>query len=88
MASIESVAKQIIDLVKQSVMIEWIPCKDGLPEIGKGVLISCSGVLWLGYIDRDGFWNTEDWREDEPGADGVDAWMPLPEPYKETEDGD
>lgn len=50
-----------------------------LPEEGKEILISCKGRVRADVcaFDGEGYYleGVEDWRE-------VDAWMPLPEPYR------
>ena len=64
---------------------EWIPCSERLPKRDELVLVSykTGGVHlckylddgsenpWWSYIDDCCAWNNT-----------VDAWMPLPEPYK------
>lgn len=64
---------------------EWIPCSERLPERDEIVLVSfktgCVHLCkyldddsenpWWSYIDDCCAWNNV-----------VDAWMPLPEPYK------
>lgn len=68
---------------------EWIPCSERLPKRDELVLVSykTGGVHlckylddgsenpWWSYIDDCCAWNNT-----------VDAWMPLPEPYKEEGD--
>ena len=58
----------------------WIPCSERLPEYGIEVLtINKDDEYEINHIidDEDGewFWN------------GAVAWMPLPEPYKEYNNG-
>ena len=64
----------------------WIPCSVRLPEEEADVLLSLRSLdVYTGfranaegcfYIDGDGYVEYEN----------VMAWMPLPEPYKESED--
>lgn len=63
-------------------MSEWIPCAERLPDSDGRYLVTCN--KW-------GAWNV-DWNiwkmEPKPSwlwEQGVTAWMPLPEPYKEGE---
>ena len=64
---------------------QWIPCSEKLPEEGQEVLFSTKtgtvqigkysdrGCLnsWFSYCDKCRAWNNV-----------VNAWMPLPEPYR------
>ena len=65
---------------------QWIPCSERLPEEKKEVLISADGDLYIAEYEIDhgkGYWN----EVIEYGyVMGVDAWMPLPKPYKENND--
>ncbi len=78
-------------------MSEWIPVNEGLPESdGYGHYFLCcleNGIIRiLGYSNilttrcPKGFYyekeNGTTWRQD---INPVIAWMPLPEPYKETD---
>ena len=64
----------------------WIPCSDRLPEEKKEVLISADGDLYIAEYEIDhgkGYWSeVVEYRN----VTDVDAWMPLPEPYKEEND--
>lgn len=61
----------------------WIPITDGLPEEEGQYLVFCDtdyGVeVGRFYIDEDGerYFGC-DWND----PDDIEAWMPLPEPYK------
>ena len=68
---------------------QWIPCSERLPEEFKRVLC-CTDMremfLACVYIFDDGNYSFDD--EDGMMWEGnVVAWMPLPEPYKEDDDG-
>ena len=67
---------------------KWIPCSKRLPEEGDVVLI-CSKIGVIDFGKRKGdkwVWLAEAlwdyWQETED----LIAWMPLPEPYKESEE--
>lgn len=59
---------------------QWIPCSERLPEKNMSVLASFAHgtVTELLFIDGDfhGVYGTYTTKV-------IDAWMPLPEPYKE-----
>ena len=68
---------------------KWIPCSERLPEKGVSVLVS---VKW--YEDDEEVCIAKRFDDgyliDDYGlsyAEKVQAWMPLPEPYKEQKDG-
>ena len=64
----------------------WIPVTDGLPEQEGQYLVSCGTDYGIEvarmYIDEDGerYFGC-DWND----PDDIEAWMPLPEPYKRGE---
>ena len=74
-----------VKFVKASAQPEpqWIPCSEKLPKEGQMVLITDNGEIDFG-MREDGEWlwlcesGTDYWAE----IGNVDAWMPLPEPYK------
>lgn len=55
-----------------------------LPEDGKDVLV----CTWYGHIYIDTLYSDDQgcYFEDAGDMEGVIAWMPLPEPYKEAKD--
>ena len=61
---------------------EWIPIKEELPEERKNYLctIECAGCRYriIGHYNKPGW--THDY-----GKQETVAWMPLPEPYKGTD---
>lgn len=71
----------------------WIPCSERLPESYKVVVASIRAET--GYIKKPYVWNVckayvcgdGSWRTSLTGTRNlvVEAWMPLPEPYKESE---
>ena len=67
----------------------WIPCDERMPNIGESVLVTthdeCRVWICHPYREDDYMW------EDDAGYlrdkhDAV-AWMQIPEPYKEGQDG-
>lgn len=65
----------------------WIRITDRMPESGKDVLLcDIDGDIYLGhYNSQQRYW----WESNGCGdhVKNVIAWMPLPEPYKEVEEG-
>lgn len=63
---------------------QWIPCSERLPQIKENpVLVSWMGLVNIGWYNPIDGWTTGT----RFNVDEVDAWMPLPEPYKEGQDG-
>ena len=67
------------------VVPRWIPITERLPAYGEDVILSMSGDYGIGYLvpthDKRGYeWYHSGWFYD---LDEVDAWMPLPESYRE-----
>lgn len=60
---------------------QWIPCSERLPEPNEVVLISVNGNVdadWIA-VDNTGYGC---WYRTMKYAIDIDAWMPLPEPWK------
>ena len=62
---------------------QWIPCSERLPDVAQRVLLSGHGTVMVGMLHSSGKYSLE------PTGisyvyqkDDIDAWMPLPEPYK------
>jgi len=78
-------AEQPIILLPKESAQQWIPCSERLPEDEQEIIFSTktgrvhsgryhddnSANQWYSHLDRCRAWNNV-----------VDAWMPLPEPYK------
>lgn len=67
---------------------EWIPCSERLPAYGEDVLISIGGYCNVGHIvsvneEEQYNWYFSGWYH---LPNDVDAWMPLPEPWKGADD--
>lgn len=78
----EVLLDRTIRIVKeQSKVGEWIPVEERLPEEGEWVLCQCkANTKEVLRIEKNG-----DWYHDHNHcylSSFVDAWMPLPEPYK------
>ena len=70
----------------------WVPVTERLPKLGEYVLISFSNftLLCIGRYDEDekgGAWFNGDETESLVSQDMyVNAWMPLPKPYRSEEE--
>lgn len=71
---------EIVD--RQPKVGEWIPCRERLPEDFEKVLICAYGECEIAYL-LGRYWLHG---SNSLNRDAVDAWMPLPEPYKKSED--
>ena len=63
---------------------EWIPCKEQPPDVAQRVLLSGHETVMVGMLHSFGKYSLE------PTGisyvypkDDIDAWKPLPEPYRE-----
>ena len=59
---------------------EWIPCSEP-PKATGNYLVTSKGCTWVAYWFNHTWWGIEKrcrWTD-------VEAWMPLPEPYKGVE---
>lgn len=65
----------------------WISTKEAYPQYNKEVLLCTShGTIYVGYYAS--CWGTDKWKKGPLTTDEIEAvaWMPLPEPYKESEE--
>lgn len=60
---------------------EWIPCSERLPDKEGAYLFTCKTISGIKYVRPGVLYSNGKF-----GSDNVIAWMPLPEPYKESED--
>jgi len=77
---------------------QWIQCSERLPETDEFVLVSLSGRYKnirfehaceiADYADNEWFINAYPRMTVEIANDLIEAWMPLPEPYKEVKKND
>ena len=65
---------------------KWVSCSERLPEVGQNVLLSSGNGMFTaeGCLKDNGDWCQFRWSTTWPGY-YVDAWMPLPEPWKGEE---
>ena len=66
-----------IEALKQEPKTDWIPVSERLPEIGDYVLCSVANYyskykIVISQYNHENYWHN--------GI--IEAWMPLPEPYK------
>lgn len=79
--------KKVIEHLEQMPFAQpephWIPCSERMPKQNGFYLLSSSGTVLIAYYS-DGEWLSE-----LPliMTENNTAWMPLPEPYKEGQNG-
>lgn len=70
---------------------EWIPCSERLPEDGQTVIFTAKEVVdddGSKFVEAGVYDAKKGWCYNDsyfPNAFTFVAWMPLPEPYKESE---
>ena len=61
--------------------MDWIPVADRVPDNDDVMLVSCKTKKGVKSVNRayykSGYWHGSG------SMSGVEAWMPLPEPYEE-----
>ena len=69
---------QIADIIEsQPPADQWIPCSEP-PKATDNYLVTSKGCTWVAYWFNQTWWGIEKrcrWTD-------VEAWMPLPEPFK------
>ena len=62
-------------------MPTWIPCSERLPQLGQKVLAGTKRTVFTqvfkGYYSKPIYWKWE-----HNNVKTIEAWMPLPEPWK------
>ena len=83
--------KELEEILLRAERMKWIPCSERLPEEEEYILLSFANYtgLDIGRYEKDGendnFYPGDE--EETYASYGliVNAWMPLPEPYREAE---
>ena len=76
--------KKLLGMPSAQPKQQWIPCSERLPEVDKEVFVYLfKDSPYIAWLDDCGIWFTEDFYVDED--EQPVAWMPLPEPYKDTQ---
>ena len=68
---------------KQPPADQWIPCSERLPEKAGNYIVTSKGCTWVAIWFYYTWWGIEKrcrWTD-------VEAWMPLPEPYRGDTNG-
>lgn len=67
--------------------VHWIPVSERLPDVGQRVLLSGHGEVMVGMLHSFGKYSLEPTGISYiyPKND-IEAWMPLPEPWKGADD--
>ena len=85
MIRVEDIARIINDMPTIEPQ-KWIPCSERLPDVAQRVLLSGHGKVMVGRLHSFGKYSLE------PTGisyiypkDAIEAWMPLPEPWKGEE---
>ena len=66
---------------------EWIPCSERLPKIGEKVLVSTKKTCFV-QVFKGIYSDPTRWLWEHNSIKKIDAWMPLPEPWKGADDED
>lgn len=68
--------------------MKWIPCSERLPKKPEIDGDSDCYIVQTRHVAQPfiGYWDGREWTDEEVDVvDEVIAWMPLPEPYKESD---
>ena len=64
---------------------EWIPCSERLPKIGEKVLVSTKKTCFV-QVFKGIYSDPTRWLWEHNSIKKIDAWMPLPKPWKGAND--
>ena len=82
------------DAEDTNVLSKWIPIRERLPEEEEYILLSFANYtgLDIGRYENDGendkFYPGDDEKSYSSYGIFVNAWMPLPKPYRQNDEGD
>lgn len=67
----------------------WNPCSERLPDMARRVLLSGHGQVMVGVLHSFGKYSLEPTGISHVyPKDDIEAWMPLPEPYRKEGEAD
>ncbi len=64
---------------------EWIPCSERLPQIGQKVLASTKKTVFT-QVFKGYYSEPNNWMWEHNSVKTIEAWMPLPKPWKGADD--
>lgn len=80
--------KELKDTLLRGEQMKWIPCSERLPKKPEIDGDSDCYIVQTRHVAQPfiGYWDGREWTDEEVDVvDEVIAWMPLPEPYKESD---
>ena len=64
---------------------EWIPCSERLPKIGEKVLVSTKKTVFT-QVYKGIYSDPKRWAWENNSIKRIEAWKPLPKPWKGADD--
>lgn len=82
-----SAADKLLPIIEEAKKDGWTPCSEGMPEEPEygcgsydGYIVQCSHI----YEPFSAYWDGKVFSDEcDKTLEGIIAWQPLPEPYKE-----